>query len=125
MRSLLLSPEQHKREAEVVTKMEEVEKVLGDRVKDIWHINLLSTEPESQGKGYAGGLLDAIITRADAKGQAIWLFSSVMGVELYEQHGFVRIAQFLLGDNNPTWKKDPAPVALMLREPGQKVKTLV
>ena len=37
-----------------------ISEVLGDRIKDMIFVDLLATQPESQGHGYGGALLDTI-----------------------------------------------------------------
>jgi len=123
----ILSPEQRKRDHEFATKADDLAKQsFGERLNEMWMIGMLCTEPESQGKGFGGALVEAITAMADAEGRATILFSSkVANVGFYGLHGFVRVADVLLGDDNPTWKGAPVCVPLMVREPKQKLACTV
>jgi len=37
-----------------------ISEVLGDRIKHMIYVNLLATQPQSQGHGYGGTLLDTV-----------------------------------------------------------------
>ncbi len=52
------------RRKEVLQKITSAtERVYGDRVKSMVHIDGLATSPQSQGRGYAGALLDAVTAK--------------------------------------------------------------
>jgi len=112
------SPEQLKREQEFVGKSySALRATLGDRFEDIFSVESLATTPEKQGKGYGTMLVAKITDTADAQGSATWLGSSnVANTGFYEQCGFTTIAEFTLGEVNPTWTKPPVVVRIMLRE---------
>lgn len=53
--------QQFQRNREVQTKMEKLTfEVIGDRIKDMIYVDLLATQPQSQGHGYGGALLDTV-----------------------------------------------------------------
>jgi len=113
------SAEQRKRNKEVEEKSKEVvNRVLGNRTKDMLNVILLATEPASQGYGYGGSLLDAVTSLADITGQASWLTSTnVRNTQFYNSHGFETVGEVVLGDQNPTWRRAPVLVKIMVREP--------
>ncbi|KAL4265043.1 Acyl-CoA N-acyltransferase [Pleurotus pulmonarius] len=115
---LLRSAELRKRRKEVLQKITSAtERVYGDRVKSMVHIDGLATSPQSQGRGYAGALLDAVTAKADAGSRATYLESSnVANTGFYESHGFRTIEEIQCGDDNPAWKEPPVVVKLMVRE---------
>ncbi|KAF4575096.1 hypothetical protein EYR36_006452 [Pleurotus pulmonarius] len=111
---LLRSAELRKRRKEVLQKITSAtERVYGDRVKSMVHIDGLATSPQSQGRGYAGALLDAVTAKADAGSRATYLESSnVANTGFYESHGFRTIEEIQCGDDNPAWKEPPVVVKL-------------
>ncbi|KDQ29466.1 hypothetical protein PLEOSDRAFT_1112289 [Pleurotus ostreatus PC15] len=117
---LLRSAELKKRRKEVLGKITSAtESIYGDRVKDMVHIDGLATRPQSQGRGYAGALLDTVTAKADAASQATYLESSnVANTGFYESHGFITVGEIVCGDDNPAWKEPPVVVKLMVREHG-------
>ena len=42
-----------------------LDRVLGDRAKDMLTVMILATEPASQNRGYGGALLDAVTSLVD------------------------------------------------------------
>jgi len=122
----LKSREQRKRAAEYEAKVAAlVKSTLGEKVKDMIHLNILATAPASQGLGYGGMLVDAIANLADEQGRAIYLFSSnVDNVPFYNMHGFVTVAQVELGVDNPTWHDHPVITPLMVRQPKMTEKDI-
>ncbi|KAJ8698480.1 hypothetical protein PTI98_005186 [Pleurotus ostreatus] len=116
--SSMRSAEIKKRRKEFLGKITSAtERVYGDRVKNMYHIDSLATSPQSQGRGYAGALLDAVTAKADAASQATYLESSnVANTGFYESHGFRIVGEIVCGDVNPAWKESPVVVKLMVRE---------
>ncbi|KAG9218881.1 hypothetical protein CCMSSC00406_0001005 [Pleurotus cornucopiae] len=111
---LLRSAELKKRRKEVLGKITSAtESIYGDRVKDMVHIDGLATSPQSQGRGYAGALLDAVTAKADTASRATYLESSnVANTGFYESHGFITVGEIVCGDDNPAWKEPPVVVKL-------------
>lgn len=77
-------------------------------------VNALATHPDFQRRGYGGALVDAVTSLADAEGRSTYLFSSnPINTEFYNSHGFFTLAELLVGEDEPTWKKPPVPIALV------------
>ncbi|KAF8165511.1 hypothetical protein B0H34DRAFT_241977 [Crassisporium funariophilum] len=110
--------ESRKRLKEVREKLDKVvAETLGDRKEQMLYIDLVATEPKSQGHGYGGALVDAVTTLADLMGQATWLQSSnIDNTEFYNSHGFVTVGKAYIGDDNPEWHGGPVIVSIMVRE---------
>src|SRR4051794_11655218 len=54
-----------------------------------WHLAVLGTEPEAQGKGRGSSVLQPVLERCDRDGEPAYLESSKEGnVPFYERHGF-------------------------------------
>ena len=54
-----------------------------------WHLAVLGTEPEAQGKGRGSSVLQPVLDRCDRDGEPAYLESSKEGnVPFYERHGF-------------------------------------
>jgi len=108
-----------------------VSEVLGDRIKDMIYVNLLATQPQSQGHGYGGALLDTVTRlvcylarfksqqltsslQADAQGRAACLASSnILNTQFYNSHGFKTVGEVYLGDDNPEWHQEPIILRLV------------
>jgi len=78
-------------------------------------LHLLHTDPDLQGRGAGGLLLDRIIRRADELGLPIYLESSAAGHRFYQNRG-LKDVEFLKVDFRPYG----GPIheqPLMLREP--------
>ena len=74
----------------------------------------LATDPSRQGRGYGGALVDYMNSLADEEDRAIFLLSSnIANNDFYNSHGFVAVSDFSLGDNNPTWEKEPVVLTLV------------
>ncbi|KDQ29465.1 hypothetical protein PLEOSDRAFT_1103485 [Pleurotus ostreatus PC15] len=112
------SAEIKKRRKEILGKLASAnERLYGDRVKNMVHIDGLATSPRGQGRGHAGALLDAVTAKADAASRATYLESSnVANTGFYESHGFRTVGEIVCGDDNPAWKEPPVVVKLMVRE---------
>ncbi|KAL4265037.1 N-acetyltransferase domain-containing protein [Pleurotus pulmonarius] len=112
------SAEVKKRRKEILAKLASAsERLYGDRIKSMVHIDGLATSPRSQGRGHAGALLDAVTAKADAASRATYLESSnVANTRFYESHGFSTVGEIEYGGDNPSWKEPPVVVKLMVRE---------
>lgn len=87
---------------------------LGEAFRSMRSVNALATHPDFQRRGYGGALVDAITSLADAEGRSTYLFSSnPINTEFYNSHGFFTLAELMVGDDDPTWKKPPVPIALV------------
>ncbi|KAF9482928.1 hypothetical protein BDN70DRAFT_990714 [Pholiota conissans] len=117
--------EQRKRKNEVEEKSKVVlDATIRDRMEDMIRVGPLATEPESQGKGYGGALLEVINDFADERSKAMWLLSSnILNEPFYNSHGFETVGTFYVGEGNPEWTKKPIPVQIMVREPKNKSET--
>lgn len=113
------SKEQQKRLDEISSKLDAiVEATLGERVKEMFSVNALSTHPAYQRRGYGSALVNAITHQADIEGRATYLLSSnIANTGFYNSLGFITVAEAQIGSENPTWHKPPIPVPLMVREP--------
>ncbi|PPQ65957.1 hypothetical protein CVT26_010719 [Gymnopilus dilepis] len=114
-----VSKEQRKRNAEFDEKYKEaLTRALGPRVRDMFCVMILGTEPGCQGHGYGGALLDALNSLADITEKASWLHSSnIQNTGFYNLHGYETVAEIVLGDQNPAWKEAPVVTRIMVREP--------
>ncbi|KAJ8502769.1 hypothetical protein ONZ45_g11458 [Pleurotus djamor] len=103
------------RRARVVEKIAKAtEQVLGRRVNTMVHVDGLSTDPKIQGHGYGGALLDAISSLTDSASQASYLESSnAATTSFYMYHGFLPVADILVGEDDPEWTEDPLVVKLV------------
>lgn len=100
---------------EIKTKVEGiVVELLGDAAKDMRNVDSLGTDPDFQGRGYGGALVDYITGLADAEGRSTYLLSSnPINTGFYNFHGFVEIGKVFIGEGNPTWNGPPLPVLLV------------
>lgn len=98
---------------EIKTKVEGiVEELLGDAAKDMRNVDSLGTDPDFQGRGYGGALVDYITGLAE--GRSTYLLSSnPINTEFYNSHGFIEIGKVFIGEGNPMWKGPPLPVLLV------------
>ncbi|KAF9472951.1 hypothetical protein BDN70DRAFT_997897 [Pholiota conissans] len=116
--------EQQKRLEEAKTKMTVlVEETIGDRLSDMVYIDILATEPASQGRGYGGALVEAINDMADLCGKASWLMAITHNVLFYNSHGYQSAGKCYMGEGNPTWTQEPIVVYMMIREARTKHET--
>ena len=54
-----------------------------------WYLQVLGTEPESQGKGLASALLSSVLDRCDRTGERVYLEASKeRNIAFYVRHGF-------------------------------------
>lgn len=59
-------------------------------------------------------LTRAIYLQADAMGENSWLASSNLGNEgFYNKHGYKKVGEAILGNDNPAWDKDPVVVQVV------------
>ncbi|CCL98798.1 uncharacterized protein FIBRA_00803 [Fibroporia radiculosa] len=113
------SPEQHRRRTEWFEKRQVAFKeAFGENLDDMIYLMELATSPQKQGLGYGSKLIQAVTDLADATERRVWLTSSnVANTTFYEHAGFVTLAEFTVGDSNPTWTESPIRVQIMSREP--------
>ena len=66
-------------------------------------------------------------SQADAEGRAMYLGSSnIANTFFYESHGFVEVASFLLGEDNPTWKEPPVKMLVVSQSVGlEKINSFI
>ncbi|KAJ3488792.1 hypothetical protein NLI96_g2578 [Meripilus lineatus] len=108
--------EQQKRRKEIGTKMEQLaEATLGEMQKEMVNLASIMTKPEKQGRGYGTALGKIVTDIADAEARDSWLFSSNVEANtgFYNNLGYITVATFLLGDDNPTWRERPVTIALV------------
>ncbi|KAH9899772.1 hypothetical protein C8Q73DRAFT_680984 [Cubamyces lactineus] len=109
------TPELTKRKAEFrgkITAM--VQKAFGERVADMYDIQILGTAPEAQNRGYASALVNALSEMADAAGRDVWVITGAYG--FYARLGFVTVAEDSVGGDNPNWDGKPIEVHVMCRK---------
>jgi ribosomal protein S18 acetylase RimI-like enzyme len=67
----------------------------------------MMTVPEARGRGIAGGLTTALISRAGELGcRRVVLHSSDMAVGVYRRTGFVERCRFTVFATAPVWSHD-------------------
>ncbi|KAI0684217.1 hypothetical protein C8T65DRAFT_748857 [Cerioporus squamosus] len=122
--SLTESTEFKNRRAEVGKKLALlVESALGSRVDDMILLDGLATLPAKQGRGYASALVRTLNTMADEQDRAVYL-TTVDAQKFYESLGYHLVAEELVGGDNPSWKGEPIPAKLMMREPHSAKRTM-
>lgn len=95
-----------------------IKDTIGDRKADMFYLQILFADPSTQGRGYGYALAKVATDAADAASRPIYLISSnVNNTKFYNSVGFITIATFTLGEDNPTWDKPPVVVSVMLKEP--------
>jgi ribosomal protein S18 acetylase RimI-like enzyme len=76
-----------------------------------YYLAVLGVEPEFQGRGFGGALMQPVLNRCDRDGTPAYLESSKeRNVALYERHGFRVVEELRL-------PKDGPPIWRMWREP--------
>jgi ribosomal protein S18 acetylase RimI-like enzyme len=76
-----------------------------------YYLAVLGVEPELQGHGFGGALMQPVLTRCDRDGVAAYLESSKeRNIVLYERHGFRVVEEVRLPQGGP-------PIWRMWREP--------
>jgi GNAT superfamily N-acetyltransferase len=77
-----------------------------------YYLAVLGVEPEAQGRGFGGALMQPVLTRCDRERIPAYLESSKRrNVVLYERHGFRVVEELKLPkDGPPIWRmwRDPA-----------------
>ncbi|KAG5335877.1 hypothetical protein C0989_012637 [Termitomyces sp. Mn162] len=113
-----MSELENRRRNEVDEKMQDAAvRTFGDRVEKMWLIEDLWTDTRLQGHGCGGALLDTATAMADWAGQSTWLQSSnAANVKFYAQHGFETVATLFLGEEDPSWHKQPVVVDIVRRD---------
>lgn len=111
--------EQKKRREEFEEKYAKaVKDAVGDRKADMFYLRLLFADPSTQGLGYGYSLAKIATDAADAAARPIYLLSSnINNTKFYNSVGFITVATFTLGEDNPAWDKPPVVVSVMLKEP--------
>ncbi|CDO68708.1 hypothetical protein BN946_scf184652.g35 [Trametes cinnabarina] len=92
-----------------------VQQAFGEKVKDMYSIEILATAPEAQGRGYASALVNAVVEMAAAEGRDVWLVSSDSW-KFYERLGFVLVNQADLGADNPEWHEEPVTLHILYKD---------
>jgi GNAT superfamily N-acetyltransferase len=78
-----------------------------------YYLAVLGVEPELQGRGFGGALMQPVLSRCDREGIPAYLESSKRrNVVLYERHGFEVVEEVWLPRNGP-------PIWRMWRKPGE------
>jgi ribosomal protein S18 acetylase RimI-like enzyme len=76
-----------------------------------WYLSAIGVEPERQGQGVGGALMQPILARADSEGTACYLETHrEPNVRLYERHGFEVVCRADVPGHR-------VPVIAMLRKP--------
>jgi GNAT superfamily N-acetyltransferase len=76
-----------------------------------WHLQLLGTRTEKQGRGIGSTLLEHFLPGADRRGEAAYLEATTPGSRaLYERHGFVCQGELTLPDGPTLWQMWRAPL---------------
>ncbi len=73
------------------------EEVSGEIVPH-WRVHYMATEPELQGKGYGGEILQWGLQQADMDGLPVGVDASRIGLKLYHKNGFKTVGEVTLGD---------------------------
>ncbi|KAI0660884.1 hypothetical protein C8Q70DRAFT_912728, partial [Cubamyces menziesii] len=107
------TPELTKRKGEFRGKIKAmVQQAFGERVNDMYDIQILGTAPEAQNRGYASALVNAVSEIGDADGHDVWLLTSD-AYPFYESLGFSIVRSDALGVDNPRWKGGPIPLHIV------------
>jgi len=84
---------------------------------DMFDVMYLATDPDVQGRGYGGALLDEITAEADKMNKSTWLqCSNCKNTHFYRLHGFETVSKYELGDNNQKWAalgRKPVPIQIV------------
>ena len=79
-----------------------------------YYLAVLGVEPEHQGRGFGGALMQPVLARCDREGIPAYLESSKRrNVVLYERHGFEVVEELKLPQDGP-------PIWRMWREPSRQ-----
>lgn len=120
-----------------------VENILGkERMKEMIRVYILACHPDHQRRGYGtalvktitylvrsyfdvrlrGAKLQSLLTferrssKADADDRETWLLSSnIANVTFYSRFGFEKVAEVVLGANNPTYDGPPVRLPLVCK----------
>lgn len=93
----------------MVRQMEELHK--RDVPKRHWYLMVLGVEPERQGQGVGGALIEPGLARADRDCLPCYLETAKeINVDFYKKHGFEVLREVALGGDGP-------PMWTMLRKP--------
>ncbi|EJF61313.1 hypothetical protein DICSQDRAFT_61087, partial [Dichomitus squalens LYAD-421 SS1] len=86
-----------------------VSAAFGEKVADMMEIQVLATDPDAQGRGYASALVKYVLRQSDADGRDTWLVTSD-AYTFYQRLGFSVVGTTYIGSNNPAWDRDPVPM---------------
>ncbi|TFK71807.1 hypothetical protein BDN72DRAFT_957825 [Pluteus cervinus] len=113
--------DERQRRQEVHTKIHDAATTaFGNRLEDMYFLDVLAVEPESKGLGYDDALLSTFASIAKLTHKAIWLHTSNPAHHrFYETHGFRRVARLVIGDQNPNWHEPPVITYILSLQPGQ------
>ncbi|KAL7282490.1 hypothetical protein ACG7TL_003961 [Trametes sanguinea] len=101
------TPELTKRKTETRRKTAvAVEKAFGNKVKDMYSLEILATAPEVRNRGYASALVNTVVKMAAAEGRDVWVVTA-NSCEFYRRLGFVVRTKAVLGEDNPEWHDEP------------------
>ncbi|TBU36955.1 hypothetical protein BD309DRAFT_670890 [Dichomitus squalens] len=67
-----------------------VSAAFGEKVADMMEIQVLATDPDAQGRGYASALVKYVLRQGDADGRDVWLLTT-SAYGFYEHFGFVTV----------------------------------
>ena len=78
-------------------------------------IEHVGTSPEKQGHGYGTALCKIATAQADARGMKSYLVSSNIKTNtgFYNNLGYFSAAKVVLGEDNPTWHKEPVTIEIV------------
>ncbi|KAI0346794.1 hypothetical protein BDW22DRAFT_461668 [Trametopsis cervina] len=116
----LLTKQQNDRLAEFSTKFRKaLLESIGDERLEMYELGGLATRPSKQGLGYGSAMVNFVTGLADANRRGTWLGSSnVANTGFYESFGFRTVAEFVVGESDPTWTDPPVLVKVMSRKYG-------
>ncbi|KAF5326697.1 hypothetical protein D9619_004499 [Psilocybe cf. subviscida] len=120
-----LTPEQEQRSKErgIKHRAALAEAFPSDRRENMYYLQGLVTDPAQQGRGLGSAVLRAFTACADKSRRGCWLISTnANNSGFYNSHGFKTAASYLLGDQNPNWKKKPVLVEIMIRQPEDETR---
>ncbi|KAM5534312.1 hypothetical protein V8D89_012040 [Ganoderma adspersum] len=91
-----------------------VVEAFGDKVRDMYEIQALCTDPDAQGRGYASALVEYVLKQGDADGHDVWLLTTD-AYGFYERFGFAVVRSGMIAVDNPVWDDEPITLYIMHR----------